>query len=76
MPVKWDLWMTLSPAKSLSVSFVEKFLPEAEPLIMQPRNVIRLGWMEGIGDETSGWTVNWLPNRIFLLQVTKEISDM
>ena len=50
--------MTLSPAKSLSVSFVEKFLPEVEPLIMQPRNVIRLGWMEGIGDETSGWTVN------------------
>ena len=70
------MWITLSPAESLSVSFVERFLSEIEPLIMQPRNLIGLGWMEGIGDETSGWTVSWLPNRIFLLQVTKKISDM
>ena len=34
--------MTLSPAKSLSVSSVEEFLSEMERLIMQPRNLIGL----------------------------------
>ena len=56
MPVKWDLSMTLSPAKSLSVSSAEEFLSEIEPSIMRPRNLIGLEWIEGIGDETSGWT--------------------
>ena len=46
--------MTLSPAKSLSVSSVEEFLSEIEPSIMRSRNLI--GLIEGIGDETSGWT--------------------
>ena len=41
--------MTLSPAKSLSVSSAEEFLSEIEPSIIGPR-------IEGIGDETSGWT--------------------
>ena len=45
--------MTLSPAKSLSVSSAEEFLSEMEPSIMQPRNLIGLEWME---DETSGWS--------------------
>ena len=56
MPVKYDLSMTLSPAKSLSVSSVEEFLSEIGPSIMQPRNLIGLEWLEGIGDDTSGWT--------------------
>ena len=51
-----DFSMTLSPAKSLSVSSAEEFLSEIEPSIMQPRNLIGLEWIEGIGDETSGWT--------------------
>ena len=44
-----DFSMTLSPAKSLSVSSAEEFLSEIEPSIIGPR-------IEGIGDETSGWT--------------------
>ena len=48
--------MTLSPAKSLSVSSAEEFLSEIEPSIMQPRNLIGLEWMEGIEDETSDWS--------------------
>ena len=56
MQVKCDLSMTLSPAKSLSVSSIEEFLSEYEPLIMRPRNLIGLGWTEGTGDEPSGWT--------------------
>ena len=48
--------MTPSPDKSLSVSSAEEFLSEIEPLIMRPRNLIGLEWIEGIGDETSGWT--------------------
>ena len=56
MPAKCDLSMTLSPAKSLSVSSAEEFLSEIEPSIMRPRNLIVLEWIEGIGDETSGWT--------------------
>ena len=48
--------MTLSPAKSLSVSSAEEFLSEIEPSIMRPRNLIGLEWMEGIEDETSGWS--------------------
>ena len=48
--------MTLCPDKSLSVSSAEEFLPEIEPAIMRPRNLIGLEWIEGIGDETSGWT--------------------
>ena len=56
MPVKLDLSITLSPAKSLSVSSAEEFLSEIEPSIMQPRNLIGLEWMEGIEDETSGWS--------------------
>ena len=27
-----------------------------EPSIMQPRNLIGLEWMEGMEDETSGWS--------------------
>ena len=56
VPVKCDLSMTLSPDKSLSVSSAEEFLSEIEPSIMRPRNLIGLEWIEGIGDETSGWT--------------------
>ena len=56
IPVKCDLSMTLSSAKSLSVSSSEEFLSEIEPSIIQPRNLIGLEWIEGIGDETSGWT--------------------
>ena len=41
--------MTVSPARSLSVSSAEEFLSEIEPSIIGPR-------IEGIGDETSGWT--------------------
>ena len=48
--------MTLSSAKSLSVSSAEEFLSEIEPSIMRPRNLIGLEWMEGIEDETSGWS--------------------
>ena len=48
--------ITLSPAKSLSVSSAEEFLSEIEPSIMQPRNLIGLEWMEGTEDETSGWS--------------------
>ena len=48
--------MTLSPAKSLSVSSAEEFLSEMEPSIMRPRNLIGLEWMEGMEDETSGWS--------------------
>ena len=48
--------MTLNPAKSLSFSSAEEFLSEIEPSIMQPKNLIGLEWMEGIGDGTSGWT--------------------
>ena len=46
--------MTLSPAKSLSVSSAEEFLSEMEPSIMRPRNLIGQEWMEGMEDETSG----------------------
>ena len=56
MSVKFDLLMTLSPAKSLYVSSVKEFLCEIEPSIMWPRNLTGLEWMEGIGDETSTWT--------------------
>ena len=48
--------MTLSPAKSLSVSSVKEFLSEIEPSIVRLKKMIGLEWMEGIGDETSGWT--------------------
>ena len=48
--------MTLSPAKSLSISSAEKFLSEIELSIMRPRNLIGLEQMEGIEDETSGWS--------------------
>ena len=48
--------MTLNPAKSLSFSSAEEFLSEIESSIMQPKNLIGLEWMEGIGDGTSGWT--------------------
>ena len=48
MPVKCDLSLTLSTAKSLSVSSAEEFLSEIEPLIMRPRNLIGLEWIEGI----------------------------
>ena len=57
MPVKWDLSMTLSPAKSLSVSSAEEFLSEIEPSIMWPRNLIGPEWIEGIEDETSCWSI-------------------
>ena len=40
----------------LSVSSAEEFLSEIEPTIMQPRNLFGLQWIEGIEDETSGWT--------------------
>ena len=56
VPVKCDLSITLSPAKSLSVSSAEEFLSEIEPSIMRPRNLIGLEWIEGIRAETSGWT--------------------
>ena len=48
--------MTLDPAKSLSVSSTEEFLSEIELSVMQPKNLIGLEWMEGIGDRTSSWT--------------------
>ena len=54
--MKCTLSLTLSPAKSLSVSSTEEFLSEIEPSIMRPRNLIGLEWIEGIRDETSGWT--------------------
>ena len=47
--------MTLSLAKSISVSSVEEFLSETELSFMSPRNLIGLEWMEGLDDETSGW---------------------
>ena len=56
MPVKWDLSMTISPAKSLAVSFVEEFLSEVEPSIIKTRTLIGPEWMKEIGGETSGWT--------------------
>ena len=46
--------MAISPAKSMSVSSAEEFLSEMEPLIMRPRRLIGLEWMEGTEDETSG----------------------
>ena len=48
--------MTLDRSKSLSFSSTEEFLSEIEPSVMQPKNLIGLEWMEGIGDRTSGWT--------------------
>ena len=42
VPVKCDLSVTLSRAKSLSVSSAEEFLSEIEPSIMRPRNLIGL----------------------------------
>ena len=48
--------MTLSPVKSLSFSSAEELLSEIEPSIMRPRNLIGLEWMEGIEDESSGWS--------------------
>ena len=42
VPVECDLSMTLSRAKSFSVSSAEEFLSEIEPLIMRPRNLIGL----------------------------------
>ena len=56
VPLKRDLSMTLSRSKSSSGSSAEKFQSEIEPSIMRPRNLIGLEWIEGIGDETSGWT--------------------
>ena len=56
MSVKSALLMTLSPNKSLPVSSVEEFLCEIESSFMQPRNLIGFECMEGIGDETPGWT--------------------
>ena len=56
MPVNWDLSMTVSPAKILSVSSAEEFLSEMKPLIMQPWNLIGLKSMKGIEDELSGWS--------------------
>ena len=54
--MKCTLSLTLSPAKSLSVSSTEEFPSEIEPSIMRPRNLIGLEWIEGIRAETSGWT--------------------
>ena len=48
MPVKCDLSLTVSTDKNLSVSSAEEFLSEIEPLIMRPRNLIGLEWIEGI----------------------------
>ena len=56
LPVKWDLSITLSPVKSFFVSCAEEFLSEIEPSIMPPRNLIGLEWIEGIENETSGWS--------------------
>ena len=50
MPVKLDLPMTLSPAKSVSVSSAEEFLSGIEPSIMRPRNLVCLEWIEAIED--------------------------
>ena len=41
-PVRCDLSMTVSPAKSLCVSSGEEFLSEIEPSIIRPRNLICL----------------------------------
>ena len=49
VPVECDLSMTLSRAKSFSVSSAEEFLSEIEPLIMRPRNWSRV---KRRGDET------------------------
>ena len=56
MPIKLELSVTLSTAKSLSDSSAEEFVSEIEPSIMLPRNLIGLEWMKGIEDETSGWS--------------------
>ena len=48
--------MTLSPAKSVSVSSAEEFLSGIESSIMRPRNLVCLEWIEAIEDETSGWS--------------------
>ena len=45
--------ITLSPAKSLSFSFIEEVLSEIEPSIMLSRNLTDLEQMEG--NEGSGW---------------------
>ena len=42
--------------QKFTVSSAEEFLSEIEPSITQPRNLIGLKWMEGIEDETSGWS--------------------
>ena len=55
VPLKGDLSMTLSLSKNLSVSSAEEFLSAIEPSIMQPRNLIGLEWIEGMGDEPSRW---------------------
>ena len=47
----------LNPAKNLSANSTEEFLSESEPLIMPPKNLTGLEWMEEIEDEDSGWSV-------------------
>ena len=47
----------LNPAKSLSANCTEEFLSESEPLIMWPKKLTGLEWMEGIEDEDPGWSV-------------------
>ena len=44
----------LNSAKSLSANSTEEFPSETEPLIMQPKNLTGLEWMEGIENEDSG----------------------
>ena len=66
--------ITLSPAKSLSFSFVEEVLSEIEPSIMLSRNLTDLEQMEGREDEASGWPDAFETEAVVLidLPLTKE----
>ena len=66
--------ITLSPAKSLSFSFVEEVLSESEPSIMLSRNLTDLEQMEGREDEASGWSDAFETEAVVLidLPLTKE----
>ena len=48
--------MTLSPVKSLCVSFAEELLSEIKLSIIKSRNLSGLEWMEGIQDGTFDWS--------------------
>ena len=52
-PVKWDILMMFRPSKSLFSNSSKDLLLEIDPLIIRPKNLTGLEWMEGIKDVKS-----------------------